>query len=157
MAGFRSAIRTVAVGGWAASLTLVTWITLSTSPLAGAADLSPDKPIKLVGPEIEAILDIRKKEVRINRFSVDQDLPTGKLQHQLPKPYVVRLVSVPKMQSGKTMIFNASDWADGIGLKLKIEIFIKASGDAIGMINVTSQQEETTLFYSAQQLKVQQE
>jgi hypothetical protein len=155
MGGFRLAIRTV-VGGWAVSFALVSWITLSTSLCADAADLSPDKPIKLVGPEIEAILDIRKKEVRINRFSVDQDLPTGKLQHNLPKPYVVRLVSIPKIQPNKITTFSASDWADGIGLKLKIEINLVGSG-ASGIINVTSQQEETTLFYSAQQLKVQQE
>jgi hypothetical protein len=141
----------------AVGIALVAWIVLSVSLAADSAGLSADKPIKLVGPEIEAVLDIPKKQVRINRFSVEKDIPTGKLQHQLPKPYIVRLTLIPKIRTDGITTFKASDWYDGIGLKLEIKLFISKSGNANGTVNITSQHEETTLFYSAQQLEVRQE
>ncbi len=137
------------------ALAFAAWLILVSLP-AHAGGLSADKPIELVGPEIEAVLDIPKKQVRINRLSVDKDIPTGKLQHQLAKPYVVRLTSIPKIRTDDITIFRASDWYDGIGLKLEIKLNISKSGDANGTVNITSQHEETTLFYSAQQLKVRQ-
>ncbi len=134
------------------------WIVLLAGSPGHAAELSPDKPILLVGQEIEAVLDIRKKEVRIIRFSVDKMLPTGRLQHQLAKPYTLRLVSAPKkIEVDKITTFKASDWYDGIGLKLDIKIYLSKAGEANGSINITSQHEETSLYYSAQQLDVRQQ
>lgn len=134
------------------------WIVLLVAPLGHAAELSTDKPILFVGQEIEAVLDIRRKEVRIIRFSVDTTLPTGRLQHRLKEPYILRLVSVPKkIEVDKITTFKASDVYDGIGLRLVIEIYVSKSGGATGTINLTSQHEETSLFYSAQQLDVRQQ
>lgn len=155
MAAYQSINMVVITGQRFVRGALAAAMILSMSFTANAADLLVVKPIKLVGPEIEVVLDINKKEVRINRFAVVKDLPTGKLQHQLAKPYVVRLKSVPVINPDGMTKFKASDWYDGIGVKLEIELYIFKSGHSQGTVNITSQHEETTLFYSAQQLEVQ--
>lgn len=137
---------------------LLACVTTLVSAHVDATELSPEKPIKLIGREIEVVLDLRKKEARINRFSVDKMIPTGKLQHQLAKPYVVPLVSIPKIDPDDITTLQASDWYDGIGLKLQIKLlYVDKAGKWRGDINITSQHEETILYYSAQQLDVRQE
>jgi hypothetical protein len=155
---FKFAAQTIAVARKqvvSLSLSLIACVALLSLEVK-AAELSVDKPIRLLGSEIDAIMNVQKKEIRINRFSIDKVLPTGEMKHTLPKPYVLRLLSFQSFQPKKRSVFTASDWYDGIGLKLKIEIYVTESGRGIGTINITSQHEETTLFYSAQQLKVEQ-
>lgn len=139
---------------WAAAAAL---IVLTSCPDSQAGMLEWNKPIKVSGPDIEAVLDIPAKEIRINRLAIEKDLPTGRLQHKLPQPYTLRLNPAPDIRMVGVTTFTASDWFDGIGVKLQMDLSYSSSLDKWrGGINITSQHEETSLHYSAQQLKVSQ-